>query len=65
MFLDNFMCTIIQNENVGRGHTSEHRLKDLRRPDRRTPMKVLVKKTFQFVDLLWTTYVAKNMTSLE
>ncbi len=42
------------------GHTSEHKLTDLRWPDRRTPMKVLVKNMFQFVDAVWTTYVAKT-----
>ena len=50
----------MQNENVNRGHTSEHRVQDLRRPDRRTPMKVLVKKTFAFVELLWSAYVDDN-----
>ena len=55
------MCLyIIQNENVNRAHTSEHRVKDLRRPDRRTPMKVLVEKTFAFVELVWSSYVVDN-----
>ncbi len=54
-----------QNENVGREHTSERKLKDLRQPDRRTAMKALGKKTYQFAYVLWTTYVTKNMTSLE
>ena len=54
------MYNITQNENVNRAHTSEHKVQDLRRPDRRTPMKVLVEKKFAFVDLLWTTYVARN-----
>ncbi|XP_064402234.1 uncharacterized protein LOC135347987 [Halichondria panicea] len=53
------------NENVGREHTSERKLKDLWRPDRRTAMKALVKKTYQFAYVLWTTYVTKNMTSLD
>ncbi|XP_064402159.1 uncharacterized protein LOC135347946 [Halichondria panicea] len=53
------------NENVGREHTSKRKLKDLRRPDRRTAMKALVKKTYQFAYVLWTTYVTKNMTSLD
>ena len=50
----------MQNENVNRAHTSEHRGQDLRRPDRRTPTKVLVKKTFTFVELLWSAYVDDN-----
>ena len=44
----------MQNENVNRTHTSVHKVKDLRRPDRRTPMKVLVEKTFKFVELVAT-----------
>lgn len=49
-----------QNQNVNRAHTSEHRVYDLRRPDRRTPMKVLVEKKFEFVELVWSAYVAHN-----
>ena len=40
---------ISQNENVGRASTSERVVLDMRRKDRRTPMKVLVAKTFKFV----------------
>ena len=40
----NFLYTS-QNENVHRAYTSMHRVADLRRPDRRTAMKVLVEKT--------------------
>ena len=50
----------MQNENVNRTHTSVHKVKDLRRPDRCTPMKVLVEKTFKFVELVWTAYVDDN-----
>ena len=50
----------MQNENVNRTHTSVHKVKDLRRPDRRTPMKVLVEKTFKFVELVWIAYVDDN-----
>ena len=50
----------MQNENVNRTHTSVHKVKDLRRSDRRTPMKVLVEKTFKFVELVWTAYVDDN-----
>ena len=37
------------NDNVGRAATSERMVADIRRKDRRTPMKVLVAKTFHFV----------------
>ena len=40
----------MQNENVNRAHTSEHRVH----------IKVLVKKTFAFVELLWSAYVDEN-----
>ena len=30
---------------------------DLRRPDRRTPMKVLTAKTYKFVDDIWKAYL--------
>lgn len=52
------------NENVNRRHTSESKVRDLRRPDRRTALKVLVKKSFLFVDLLWKMYVTKNQEDL-
>ena len=54
----------VQNENVNRAHTSERMVKDSRRPDRRTAMKVLVEKTHAFVDLIWTAYVAQNQSDL-
>lgn len=40
------------------------RVRDLRRPDRRTAMKVLVKKSYTFVDTLWTMYVEQNKVDL-
>ena len=43
----------MQNENVDRPYTSTKKVKDLRRPDRRTPMKALVAKSFRFVASLW------------
>ena len=46
-----------QNENVGRVATSTREVVDLRRPDRRTPMRVLVAKTFHFADKVWMTYL--------
>jgi hypothetical protein len=48
------------NENVQRAATSERLYWDIRRPDRRTPMKVLVEKTFAFTQYLWTTYLQRN-----
>ena len=39
-------------------------MKDLRRPDRHTAMKVLVDKSFGFVDNLWETYVSQNKSNL-
>ena len=35
--------------------------KYVRRPDRRTPMKVLTEKLFKFVHQVWDTYMAMNM----
>ena len=62
--MDCVTCFIQQNENVNRPYTSQHLVKDLRRPDRRTAMKVLVKKSFDFVDLLWIEYTLCNKTDL-
>ena len=45
-------------------YTSTSRVKDLRQPDRRTAMKVLVKKTYRFVDRLWAEYVEHNRADL-
>ena len=44
-----------------RGHTSKRMYIDIRRPNRRTPLKVLVDKTFQFVDDVWSMYIKRNM----
>lgn len=52
------------NENVNRAYTSTHRVADLRRPDRPTPMKVLVDKTYNFVDVFWEAYMEHNKTDL-
>ena len=56
-------------ENVGRAAaTSEHMVADIRRKDRRTPMKdrrnpmkVLVAKTFHFVQRIWKTYIYEKL----
>ena len=37
---------------------------DLRRPDRRTAMKVLVKKTYHFVEEIWMDYFMRNKNDL-
>ena len=39
---------------------SEYQGKDLGKADRRTAMKVLVDKTFSFVNLVWVSYIAVN-----
>ena len=54
-----------QNENVNRPLTSQRRVKDLRRPDRHTQMKVLEEKTYNFVEYLWAMYIDKNSTNLQ
>ena len=37
---------------------------DLRRPDRRTAMKVLVKKSYHFVEEIWMEYFMRNKNDL-
>ena len=54
----------MQNENSQRAFTSEKYYADVRRPDRRTPMKVLTDKTFTFVDTIWETYMEHNMVDV-
>ena len=49
------------NENVQRGYTSERTYIDFRRPNRRTPLKVLVDKGFRFIDDVWSMYMKRNM----
>ena len=49
---------------MNREYTSTHRVADLRRPDRRTAMKVLVDKTYNFVDMVWHAYMEHNKTDL-
>ena len=45
-----------QNENVQRGHRMYI---DMRRPNRRTPLRVLVDKLF--VEDVWCLYMTRNM----
>ena len=49
---------------MGRAATSERLVADLRRPDRRTLMKVLVGKTFNFVSAIWELHTHNNMQNL-
>ena len=59
-FTSHITRRLLQNENVHRPHTSESAVTDLRRPDRHSDVKVLVKKTYNFVELLWAIYIAHN-----
>ena len=38
---------------------------DMRRPDCRTPFKVLVEKTYMFKEKIWAQYTSLNMDNLE
>ena len=64
VFTSQITSCLPQNENVHRPHTSESAVTDLRRPDRHTDVKVLVKKTYNFVELLWVMYIAHNSVDL-
>ena len=55
---------ILQNENVSRPATSERMYVDLRRPDWRTPKRVLVSKTYDNVHTVWSLYIARNKTDI-
>ena len=65
MYVQCLSYGLFQNENVNRAYTSTHRVADLRRPDRRTAMKVLVEKTYNFVDVLWEAYMEHNKNDLQ
>ena len=47
-----------------RAYTSERLVVDLRRQNRRTPMKVLVNKTFNFVEGIWKEYIQWRVDDL-
>ena len=47
-----FIC-LLQNENVRRECTSERLVQGMRRPNRRTPIRVLVEKSFNFAGEIW------------
>ena len=55
---------VFYNENVNRHSMSERQVRYLRRPDYHTPMKVLVKKSYGFVEKLWAAYLASNCSDL-
>ena len=46
---------------MNRHSTSACQVRDLRHPDRHTPMKVLV---YDFVERLWAAYLASNISDL-
>ena len=54
----------IQNENCQRASTSERYVQDIRRPDRRTPRRVLVAKTFVYVEAIWIEYQRRNQEDM-
>ncbi|KAL5517177.1 hypothetical protein EMCRGX_G002675 [Ephydatia muelleri] len=52
-----------ENENCQRMATSHHEYTDVRRPDHHSTYNVLVKKTYRFVQNIWSMYVLRNITS--
>ena len=58
-----FIC-LLQNENVRRECTSERLVQDMRRPDRRTPMRVLKEKSFNFAGEIWENYEQQRKVDL-
>lgn len=60
----NYYLKTTQNENNQREYTSEKMVLDMRRPDRRTPMKVRVKKGYKFTDKIWKSYVQRNVEEI-
>ena len=48
---------LVKNENVARASTSEKLKYDPKRPDRRTPRKALVEKSFHFTHHIWEVYI--------
>ena len=49
---------------VNHHSTNERQVRDLSCLDRRTPMKVLVKKSYRFTDKVWAAYLASNAAIL-
>ncbi len=58
-----FIC-LLQNENVRRECTSERLVQDMRRPDRRTRIRVLVEKSFNFAGEIWENYEQQRKVDL-
>ena len=58
-----FIC-LLQNENVRRECTSERLVQDMKRPDRRTPMRVLKEKSFNFAEEIWENYEQQRKVDL-
>ena len=56
---------LVQNENVARASTSEKLKHDPKRPDRRTPRRALVEKSFHFTHHIWEVYMTRNRQRLE
>ena len=59
------LLCLSQNENVNRVYTSQHVVADLRKPGLHTAMKVLVDKTYNFVDVLQEAHMEHNKTDLQ
>ena len=49
---------------MNRHSTSERQVRDLHRPDRHTPVNVVVKKSYDFVERVWAAYLASNTSDL-
>jgi hypothetical protein len=54
----------MRNENVNCPSTSERQVRNLCRPDRHSPIKVLVKKSYRFMEKVWPRqqHYTKSMT---
>ncbi|XP_064395310.1 uncharacterized protein LOC135342508 [Halichondria panicea] len=52
------------NENVRRECTSERLVQGMRRPDRRTHVRVLVEKSFNFAGEIWENYEQQRKVDL-
>ena len=51
------------NENVRRAVTSHRLYLNVQRPNHHAPSRVLVEKTFMFVQEIWETYIHMNQQS--
>ena len=57
------ISTVLQNENVRRAVTSHRLYLNVQRPNHHSPSRVLVEKTFMFVQEIWETYIHTNQQS--